>query len=44
MFEFDPDRVAALEAAGWRAYYDRKWVQLAQGRAAINHASERDGW
>ena len=25
MFNFDPDRVATLEAAGWRAYYDRRW-------------------
>jgi hypothetical protein len=24
----DPDRVAYFEAAGWRAYYDRKWVRL----------------
>jgi hypothetical protein len=23
---FEPDRVAYLEVAGWRAYYDRKWV------------------
>ena len=22
---FDPERVAYLEAAGWRAYYDRNW-------------------
>ena len=26
MFKFDPDRVAALEADGWRAYYDRRWT------------------
>jgi hypothetical protein len=26
---FDPDRVAQLEARGWRAYYDRQWPQLA---------------
>lgn len=25
---FDPDRVAHLEAAGWRAYYDRAWLRL----------------
>jgi hypothetical protein len=23
--DFDPERVAHLEAAGWRAYYDRNW-------------------
>lgn len=27
-FQFDPDRVAQLEAAGWRAYYDRAWLRL----------------
>jgi hypothetical protein len=25
---FDPDRVAHLEATGWRAYYDRDWMKL----------------
>ncbi len=25
MFSFDPDAVAALEADGWRAYYERRW-------------------
>jgi hypothetical protein len=25
---FDPDRIAYFEAAGWRAYYDRKWLRL----------------
>ena len=28
MFTFDPDRVAALETAGWRAYYQRRWGTL----------------
>ena len=28
MFTFDPDRVAALETVGWRAYYDRRWGLL----------------
>ncbi|MBL8163195.1 MAG: hypothetical protein JNJ61_14505 [Anaerolineae bacterium] len=27
-FRFDPDRVAYVEAAGWRAYYDRNWLKL----------------
>lgn len=27
-FAFDPDRVAYFEAAGWRAYYDRRWLTL----------------
>jgi hypothetical protein len=26
--QFDPDRVAYFEAAGWRAYYDRAWLRL----------------
>src|SRR5690242_19495909 len=26
--QFSPDRVAYLEAAGWRAYYDRDWPKL----------------
>ena len=27
-FEFNPDRVAYFEAAGWRAYYDRQWLKM----------------
>src|SRR2546429_4048010 len=27
-FEFDPERVAYFEAAGWRAYYDHKWLKM----------------
>lgn len=27
-FHFNPDRVAHLEAAGWRAYYERQWLKL----------------
>jgi len=27
-FQFDPDRVAYYEAAGWWAYYDRAWLRL----------------
>jgi hypothetical protein len=26
--DFDPDRLAHLEAAGWRAYYDRNWLRV----------------
>lgn len=25
---FDPDRLAYSEVAGWRAYYDRKWLRM----------------
>ena len=27
-FDFDPERVAYFEAAGWRAYYDHKWFKM----------------
>lgn len=27
-FGFDPERVAYFEAAGWRAYYNRKWLKM----------------
>jgi hypothetical protein len=37
VFDFDPYRVAALETAGWRAYYQRRWVKLAQLLATLNH-------
>lgn len=26
--DFDPERLAYLEAAGWRAYYDRNWLRV----------------
>lgn len=29
-FHFNPKRVAHFEAAGWRAYYDRKWLKMLQ--------------
>ena len=27
-FKLNPDRVAYFEAAGWRAYYDHKWIKM----------------
>ena len=27
-FTMNPERIAYFEAAGWRAYYDRKWLKL----------------
>lgn len=27
-FKLKPDRVAYFEAAGWRAYYDHKWIKM----------------
>ena len=32
---FDPDRVAYYEAAGWRAYYDRRWLRLFRLTASL---------
>lgn len=26
--DFDPDQIARYEVAGWRAYYDRRWLAL----------------
>lgn len=37
MFEFNPDRVAAVETAGWRAYYDHHWLKLVQLVATLSH-------
>lgn len=28
MFSFEPERVATIEADGWRAYYDRRWGRV----------------
>ena len=28
LFEFNPDAVAFVEAAGWRAYYEHKWLKM----------------
>jgi len=27
-FKLNPERVAYVEAAGWRAYYDHKWIKM----------------
>ncbi len=27
-FTFRPERVAYFEAAGWKAYYDHKWLKM----------------
>lgn len=27
-FQFNPERVAYFEAAGWRAYYDHRWFRM----------------
>lgn len=36
MYPFDPDRLGELETAGWRAYYDRRWLALARILVVLN--------
>lgn len=38
---FDPDRIAYFEAAGWRAYYERRWLRLFRLIAALCHEQFR---
>lgn len=35
MLPFDADRIAYLEAASWRAYYDRRWLRLLRLMVAL---------
>jgi hypothetical protein len=39
--QFEPDRVAYYEAAGWRAYYDRKWLRLLRLIVGLNQEQFR---
>lgn len=39
--DFDPDDVARLEAEGWRAYYDRRWLRVLRLVAELNRAEFR---
>ena len=41
IFEFNPDRVAYVEAAGWRAYYDRKWIKMLRLIVGLCHQQFR---
>lgn len=34
-FAMNPERVAYFEAAGWRAYYDRKWLKMVRLMVAL---------
>lgn len=36
-YDFNPERVAQAEAAGWRAYYDHNWLKLFRLIAALCH-------
>jgi hypothetical protein len=40
-FQFNPDRIARFEAAGWRAYYDRDWPRLLRLLVGINREQFR---
>jgi hypothetical protein len=40
-FDFNPEKVACAEMAGWRAYYDRDWLRLFRLVAALNHEQFR---
>src|SRR5215472_9444057 len=35
--EIHADRVAELEAGGWRAYYDHEWLKLVRLMVDLNH-------
>ena len=35
-FRFNPERLAYFETAGWRAYYDRKWLKMLRLIAAMS--------
>jgi hypothetical protein len=36
-FKMNPDRVAYFEAAGWRGYYDHKWIKMLRLIVALAH-------
>ena len=40
-FTMNPERIAYFEAAGWRAYYDRKWLQLMRLLVELNQEEFR---
>ena len=42
--EFNPDRVAYFEQAGWEAYYDRNWPRTFWLLVGLNREQFRMGW
>ncbi len=40
-YEFNPERVAYFEAAGWRAYYERAWLKLLSLLVRLNQEQFR---
>lgn len=41
---FDPERVAHLEAGGWKAYYDRDWPRVLMLMVQMNRTQFCMGW
>ena len=40
-FRLNPERVAYFEAAGWRAYYDHKWIKMLRLIVALSQEQFR---
>ena len=40
-FKVNPERVAYFEAAGWRAYYDHKWIKMLRLIVGLCHEQFR---
>ncbi|HYN88146.1 MAG TPA: hypothetical protein VER55_06430 [Ardenticatenaceae bacterium] len=43
-FNFDPDKVAYYEKAGWEAYYDRNWPRAFRLLVQLNREQFRMSW
>lgn len=43
-YQFNPDRVAYFEKAGWEAYYDRKWLRLLSHIVQLNREQFAMSW
>lgn len=43
-YTFDADRLAYLEVAGWRAYYDHKWLRFLRLMLTIVREQLRTSW
>lgn len=43
-YQFNPDRVAYFEKAGWQAYYDRQWLRLLTYIVQLNREQFAMSW
>ena len=43
-FQFDPDKVAYFETAGWKAYYDRNWLRAFTLMVRLNREQFAMSW